>query len=131
MSLRELFSVSRRSENPLIELEKALLDPDVRRSSADIEALLHADFSETGSSGEVYDRDKMIEMMLGQTPARVVIRDFQTSFLSDEVALVTYRSVGASGNEAHRSSVWVWEGETWKLRHHQGTRVPDRWGRAS
>lgn len=131
MSLRELLFAQRRGEDALLTAEQALLDPEVRRTRPEIEELLHPDFSEMGSSGEIYGRETMIEMMLAQTPGKVVIRDFRSTFLSDDVALVTYRTVGAGGQEAHRSSVWVREMEQWRLRHHQGTRVPNRWDHIS
>jgi ribonuclease HI len=71
----------------------------------------------------------MIEMMVGEAPGEVIIRDFLAAPMSEEIVLVTYRSVGMSGQEARRSSVWIRVGDRWQLRHHQGTRVPDRWGR--
>ncbi|HEX6287265.1 MAG TPA: nuclear transport factor 2 family protein [Acidimicrobiia bacterium] len=129
MSLRETLSGARRADETMYQHEQALLDPDVRGSRMRLESLFHADFSETGSSGEVYDRATMIEMMVGESPGNVIMRDFTTSYLSADVALVTYRSVGTGGQEARRSSVWVFEDERWQLRHHQGTRVPDRWSR--
>jgi len=129
MSLREMFSAKQRVDDTLYQHEQALLDPEVRSSREHLENLLHIDFFETGSSGESYDRETMIEMMLGESPGQVVMRDFITSFLSADIGLVTYRSVGTSGQEAKRSSVWLFEDGRWQLRHHQGTRVPDRWGR--
>lgn len=131
MSLREMLSGARRADDTLYRHEQALLDPDVRTSRTQLEDLFHADFSETGSSGELYDRETMIEMMVGEASGQVVMRDFNTSYLSVDVALVTYRSVGTGGQEARRSSVWVFQDGRWQLRHHQGTRVPDRWGRVS
>jgi hypothetical protein len=131
MSLREMLSGARRADDTLYRHEQALLDPDVRTSRAQLEDLFHVDFSETGSTGELYDRETMIEMMVGEASGQVVMRDFNTSYLSVDVALVTYRSVGTGGQEARRSSVWVFQDGRWQLRHHQGTRVPDRWARVS
>lgn len=129
MTLRDRLSGARRADDPLHLHERALLDPEVRSSRGRLEALLHRDFSETGSSGEVYDRETIIEMMVGEAPGQVVMRDFDTSYVSANVALVTYRSVGTGGQEARRTSVWVYEDGRWQLRHHQGTRVPDKWNR--
>lgn len=118
-----------RLEDTVFEAETALTDPAVRQSRARIEALLHPDFSEIGSSGEVYDRDTMIEMMATESPGGgVVLRDFTVHPLSEDTVLATYRSIGTSGKEARRSSIWVNNGHGWQIRHHQGTRVPDRWG---
>lgn len=124
-----MFLATRPNDQPLFECETALADPEVRRSRERVDALLHTDFIETGSSGEVYDRDTMIDMMLSEAPGQVVIRDFSATYLSPKVALVTYRSIGTAGQEVRRSSIWVHEDDRWQLRHHQGTRVPDRWGR--
>ena len=115
-------------EKALLDTERALTDPDVRGSAKRVEQLLHPDFTEIGSSGDVYDRNEMIEMMTSEAPGGVVIRDFHVRRLSPDAALVTYRSIGTSGKEARRSSIWVDEDSGWRLIHHQGTRVPNRWG---
>lgn len=127
MSLRTSASQTR-LERGIFEAEKALTNPEVRRSKHLIDALLHPDFSEIGSSGEVYDRETMIEMMLTETPGGVVLRDFTVSKLSETLVMATYRSIGTSGREARRTSIWVSDGSRWQLRHHQGTRVPNQWG---
>lgn len=131
MTLRQRIAGSARADDLLFEHEQELLNPEVRSARERLKALLHVDFREMGSSGDVYDRETMIDMMVGEAPGQVVIRDFDTSYLSAEVALVTYRTVGTGGQEARRSSVWVFQDDRWQLRHHQGTRVPDRWNRVS
>lgn len=112
----------------LLALERMLLDPEVRHSASKLEVLLHEDFIEFGSSGLVYNRRMMIDMMVKEVPATVLIRDYEVRSLSADTALVTYRSIGASGQEARRSSIWVHSDGVWKVRFHQGTRIPDRWG---
>jgi ribonuclease HI len=114
-------------EDILYAAESSLTDPEVRKTRARVELLLHPEFSETGSSGDVYDRDTMIDMMTTEAPGEVLIRDFEAQRLSEDVAVVKYRSVGLTGQETRRTSVWVNQGGSWRLRHHQGTRVPDRW----
>lgn len=111
----------------LFEAEFALTDPEVRKTKEHVEMLLHPEFSETGSTGEVYDRATMIEMMTTEDPGEVMIRDFDVQRFSDDVAVVRYRSIGSAGQETRRTSVWVMDRGRWRLRHHQGTRVPDRW----
>lgn len=115
----------------LLEKEGALLDPEIRHSSGALQQLLHPEFIEFGSSGRVYNRQMMIEMMTQEVPAQVVIRDFVVSALSDDTALITYRSIGQSGQEARRSSIWVNVDGQWRIRFHQGTRIPNRWGAVS
>ncbi len=116
-------------EDVLRAAETALADPEVRTSRAQVEELLHSEFSEIGSSGEEYGREQMIELMMVEPPGEVIIRDFSATEVFDGVVLVTYRSVGMSGQEVRRTSLWVNEDERWQMRHHQGTRVPDNWNR--
>lgn len=112
----------------LREKELELLDPETRSDSKLLEALLHDDFVEFGSSGSVYEKQMLIEMMVDERPAPVMVRDFSVRQLGAETALVTYRTVGQSGQEARRSSVWVRSSSGWKLAFHQGTRIPNSWG---
>ena len=117
-----------RWKDELLDLERMLLDPEIRHSAPHLEKLLHEDFIEFGSSGRVYNRRMMIDMMVKETPAAVIIRDYEVRSLSANTALVTYRSIGTSGQEARRSSIWVDTGGEWRVRFHQGTRIPNRWG---
>ncbi len=110
----------------LLELERRLLDPEVRHSFVSVDRLLHPEFMEYGSGGRVYNKEMMVTMMTREDPAPVMIRDFAVKELADGVALVTYRTVGSEGKEARRSSVWVREHARWQIIFHQGTRVPSR-----
>jgi hypothetical protein len=115
----------------MFDLESALIDPTVRRSQDRLEALLHPDFIELGSSGSVYDREMIVEMMSQEVSGEVIIRDFETRNISENTVLVTYRSIGQSGDEARRSSLWVKGDDGWRIHFHQGTRIPNRWGGVS
>jgi len=115
----------------LFELESALVDPEIRRSHTTIEGLLHPEFIELGSSGRVYDRQMIIEMMSGEVAAGVIIRDFEVRSIAENTVLVTYRSIGQSGDEARRSSLWVKSDDQWRIHFHQGTRIPNSWSSAS
>jgi hypothetical protein len=112
--------------NELLELERRLLDPEVRHSLISVDRLLHPEYTEFGSGGRIYDKETMVALMTRETPASVMIRDFGTKMLSDGVALVTYRTIGSEGREARRSSVWVREHGRWQVIFHQGTRIPSR-----
>ena len=81
----------------LLELEQRLLDPTVRGSPQAVIPLLHPDFLEFGSSGRVYTKEMMVQMMVQETPGVVRIRDFDVREITPEVALVTYRTVGGEG----------------------------------
>lgn len=121
-----------RNHQRLYDLETSLTDPTVRRSVERLEDLLHPEFIELGSSGKVYDRPTIIETMSNETgTAGVVIRDFDVHIVSEQTHLVTYRSIGESGDEARRSSLWINTDSGWRIRFHQGTRIPNHWGNIS
>lgn len=121
--------ISQRDE--LFDLESALVDPDVRRNPERVRALIHPEFLGLGSSGSVYDRRMIINMISKEESAVVVLRDFETRSISEDTVLVTYRSIGQSGEEARRASLWVKSDNQWRMHFHQGTRIPNRWGRIS
>ena len=120
-----------RQRGGFFDLESALVDPDVRGSREKIEALLHPDFFELGSSGSVYDRQMIIDMMSEEVSAGVIMRDFETRKVAKDFVLVTYRSIGHSGEEARRSSLWIKTDGQWRIQFHQGTRIPNSWGGVS
>lgn len=110
----------------LFEAESQLLSPEVRADPTRLDSLLRDDFIEVGSSGKIYEKWLLIDMMTNETHGKVMIRDFSVRDLMANVALVTYRSVGTSG-QVRRSSVWVREFGRWRMVFHQGTRLPDVW----
>ena len=96
-----------------------------------MEALVHSEFVGLSSSGGVYDRQFMVDTVSQETSSdRVVIADFETHTISEDTVLVTYRSIGGTGDETRRSSLWV-RTEEWQLRFHQGTPTPNNWGHIS
>ncbi len=110
----------------LQRLERTLLDPDVRHDRSRVEELLSADFLEFGSSGRVWTREETLQLLATESFIAPVMEDFTCRMLSDDVALVTYRSVrrtsdGAVQAEALRSSIWIRSGAKWKVAFHQGT----------
>ncbi len=120
-----------RLERTLLHAERRLVDPETAFTPELLEQTLHPDYVETGSTGNVYSREKIMEMMLTADHGGVVIRDFRAHSLAEDIAFVTYRSIGTSGQEARRTSIWVRDGESWRIRYHQGTRIPNSWGHVS
>jgi hypothetical protein len=110
-------------------LEESLLDSAVRHNGDRMRALLAEDFLEFGSSGRVWTRKSIIDLLATEVnflpPA---IEEFQCSFLSDNVALVTYRTVRNDARTGERlaslrSSIWTRQDGEWRMRFHQGTRT--------
>lgn len=105
----------------VVRLERELLDPDVRSSSAQTQELLHRDFVEYGASGRVvWNRAAMTAALADDPGVSGPGVDFVPVRLADDVVLLTYRIVGDAGSL--RSSVWVRESSRWQVRFHQGTR---------
>ena len=109
-------------------LEETLLDPAVRRDRARVEALLAEEFEEFGSSGRVWTREQILDLLASEDYERPSMEDFRCAVIAKNVALVTYRSVrtdAASGLKASvlRSSLWVKDAQGWRMRFHQGTRM--------
>jgi hypothetical protein len=109
--------------------EEALLDPEVRRDRARVEALLAEDFLEFGKSGNVWSREVIIESMASGSYDPPAMEDFKCAWIGDGAALATYKTVQVdpeSGLRAVvlRSSLWIREYGEWRVRFHQGTKVP-------
>ncbi len=109
--------------------EEALLDPAVRKDRAQVESLLAEDFVEFGSSGRIWTRNEILDLLATEIYSPLTIEDFEYAQLSERVALVTYRGVHIdtqSGNRivSLRNSIWIKKSTTWRLRFHQGTRIP-------
>jgi hypothetical protein len=111
----------------VLYLEQSLLSPSVRRDRDRVAALLADDFVEFGSSGKIWTRDQVLET-LGKDEAAAApsVEDLKCSFISESVALVTYKTVRKNEETGRsfitlRSSLWSMQAGFWKLRFHQGT----------
>lgn len=107
-------------------LERALHDPQVRADAARLAALLDADFSEIGSTGNSYGRAAALAEIPAERAA-VEIRsdDYRVALLAPTVAQVRYRSwyviEGVQQREVLRSSLWRRHADAWQVVFHQGT----------
>jgi hypothetical protein len=102
-------------------LEEQLLQPEVRTSRESLAALLADEFIEIGSSGRVYSKQQIIDLLRheGGQGSPPTLRDFSARRLAAEVILVTYRVLAS---QTIRSSVWKLMGGRWQMVFHQGTR---------
>jgi len=117
--------------------EEALLDPAVRKDRARVAALLADDFFEFGSSGTVWTREQILDLLATENVDPAVMEDFACCALADRVVLVTYRTVRSGVHQdaqvsdkiddvrtvTLRSSIWVFGSRGWQVRFHQGTRA--------
>ena len=115
----------------LRELEERLLDPAVRRDRAQVEALLDDEFREFGKSGRAFDKAGVLDLLEQEAELQYTLglEEFAAATLAEGVVLVTYCSVWTDLERgdvvrARRSSIWVLRAGGWKMRFHQGTRIP-------
>jgi hypothetical protein len=111
----------------LRRLEMLLMDPGIRRKREQVDALLHEDFVEFGASGRVWTRDAILELLATGDYTAPHVEEFACAALASHLVLVTYRAIHTQDQQLHtatlRSSIWVLESGTWKIRFHQGTRA--------
>ena len=113
-------------EAHLRTLEEELLQPEVRKTASRVDTLLAEEFIEFGSSGRVFNKQQIIEMLRSESPVRLSLTDFKARTLAPGVVLTTYRAVRywASGEQpiySLRSSVWRLLDGRWQMVFHQGT----------
>jgi hypothetical protein len=118
----------------LCACEEALLDPAVRRDRARVAALLAEDFREFGSSGTVWLREQILDLLASEDYQPPAMEDFKCELIAEGVALVTYQTARIDPQTGHsatvlRSSIWIEESGVWRVRFHQGTRQGTKQGR--
>lgn len=113
-------------EETILSLEKALINPEVRKSAEKLAAIISSSFFEFGSSGQMYHYHK--GDVFDDGPVKNMdweIIDFSLMQLAGECVLATYKAVkhsepDASKKTSLRCSLWEKESGTWKIKFHQG-----------
>jgi len=112
--------------------EEKLFETSVRKNAETVASMLADEFQEFGSSGRVYSKDQIIAELQSKSPRRITMQDFRAQLLSNELALVTYRSrriehdggaAESPATEFLRSSLWVLRDNRWKVLFHQATKA--------
>lgn len=96
---------------------------------AAIEELLVGDFFEVGASGRVYDRERVIDIVVDRyerDDSAVVgeIEDFRVRVAGPETYIVTYTLLQPDGHSVRttrRATVWTNVSGAWRIVYHQGT----------
>ena len=111
----------------LRSLEQSLLDPELRRDRARVSLLLADDFLEFGSSGRVWTRAEILDLLATESYTRPEMVDFTCRRLTEDIALITYKTIRTDATEKRtetlRSSLWTQKSGTWQVRFHQGTKI--------
>ena len=102
------------------QLELSLLSPSVRHSIEQLNQLIADNFIEFGSSGNVYNKNDLLEGLPLEKTKHYTVEDFRTMELSEHVVLVTYKVV-INDRYSLRSSIWKLNGDVWQMVFHQGT----------
>lgn len=102
-------------------LEQSLLKPEIRKSRDILNKLLSDDFLEFGSSGVVYNKHDMLELLPLEPLREMKIEDFQIQNLAKDIVLATYKTI-ENKLITLRTSIWKKEGDDWRLFFHQGTK---------
>lgn len=121
-------------EQTIIDAEKSFIDAVKKPDVALLKRTLTDDFSYVGADGQLADRQQRIDE-LSQGGENIQAYDIKVLPLADGAAIVTYDAVvrvppvedqGPPPRYQHFSSVWVKQGDTWKLKFQQTT--PTHWG---
>jgi len=107
-------------------LETKLLTSQTRKSEKFLNEILADEFIEFGSSGNIYNKQQIIEALQNETTAKMILSDFNSNKLSEEYFLVTYKVLIKKFDKdinTLRSSIWKFSGNRWEMVFHQGTIV--------
>lgn len=118
----DLFSIDEpvvRDEDDIAALEESLLTDAVRSDRDRVDALLHPEFTEIGSSGRLWSRARMLAA-IAPLENRTTFELVGTDRLADDLVLLRWRS-RSRGSVVLRSSLWQRTTRGWQLRFHQGT----------
>lgn len=113
----------------LERLERELHKPSVRCDENRLTELLHPGFREFGKNGRDYCFDQIVEELSEEDDSlQAWSGGYTLQYSTPESALILYRSAhinqdGSVSSFALRSSLWVKDGEKWKMLFHQGTRT--------
>ena len=114
------------SRNVVIELEKALLMPEIRQSPDRLLEMLDEKFMEIGSSGHIHERRHIIEELKDKKVFSSHMEPIHFRCLGDEQILFCYRlTVNRMGKtqQSLRSSIWRRNKDRWVMLFHQGTKT--------
>jgi hypothetical protein len=87
----------------LRNLEDSLLDPSVRRDSAQVAALLAEEFEEFGASGRAWTREQILDLLAAERYEPPSVEEFRCHTIADGVVLVTYRAVRTKPHSGERT----------------------------
>jgi hypothetical protein len=122
-------------EQTLIASEKSLIEAKKKDDGAFFKRTLTADFSLVGADGRLLERQEAADDLGDSGLVELTPYDIKVVAAGDGAAIVTYDAIvrkkpeedqGPPPRYQHFSSVWVKQGDAWKLTFHQATAA--HWG---
>ncbi len=113
-----------RVEAELLAREPVFHRPELGTSREDYLAQTAADFWEVGASGQVYDREHVIGVLLarGKVPGDQdwVLSEVRLRALAADTYALTYQ-LDQAGRRTRRLTLWRLDPDGWEILYHQGT----------
>ncbi|WP_338041212.1 nuclear transport factor 2 family protein [Macrococcus brunensis] len=111
----------------LLTLEKSLFKYENCRDFHFLNHILHSDFMEYGTSGQIYNREETIALLQTvQTDRPIIIHSSKILKLTNTHWLLHYVSENQeSGIISNRSSIWVKTQSHYQMFFHQGTQTDE------
>jgi len=112
----------------LIAKEKTLPEAQKKKDQQYLQNITTADFLEVAADGHEYSKDDMLEGVNQVNLQDFSLYDVKVLPLNDSAAVVTYNAIvrmtvgaEAAPRYQHLSSVWVKQGDQWRLKFQQAT----------
>ena len=121
-------------EQTLIGAEKGFITAAKKGDAAFFKSTLTPDFSFVAFDGQLYERQEMLDQF-SEGGFDIMPYEMKVVAAGDDVAIVTYNIVlrvpasedqGPPPRYQHVSTVWVKQGDTWKMKFQQWTAA--HWG---
>lgn len=106
------------------QLELSLLNSEVRKSKKALDSLIAEEFLEIGASGNVYNKDDILNALPNEETNTYSMSNFDVISLSEGLILATY-TLSEKYRQTKRSSIWKSSNRKWELIFHQGTVIQD------
>jgi hypothetical protein len=122
-------------EQNAITREKALIEAKKKDDAAFFRRTLSGDFSLVGVDGKLLQRQEAADNLGDSGLVELTAYDIKVVALGDDGAIVSYDAIvrerpeedqGPPPRYQHFSSVWLKQGDQWKLKFHQATAA--HWG---
>ena len=107
----------------VLALEQMLMRNGAECTRERLEQVLAEEFREVGKSGQVYDRDRIIHLLLETGERAIDMLEPAPDVVAPGVVLLRYKTSYA-GSEVWRCSLWIERAGRWQILYHQGTPLP-------